>query len=67
MSMIAALAAEGGGLPMPPESYGLMALVFFGLLLGVTWTFRNTAQKHVPPSQTHGDTTPGHGTVERHH
>lgn len=61
MTAIAAFVAEEGhqALPMPPISYGLMAGVFFALLLGVTWAFRNTAQKSVPPSETHGH----HGAV----
>lgn len=64
---VAALVSEAGHLPMPAISYGLVALVFFALLLGITWTFRNTAQKHVPPSETHGQQGEGHGTVTRHH
>lgn len=61
-----ALVAEGEhALPMPAISYGLIALVFFALLLGVTWAFRNTGQKYAPPSE-HGDHAHGHGTVERH-
>lgn len=63
-----ALVAEEGGhaLPMPAISYGLMALVFFALLLGVTWAFRNSSQKYAPPSE-HGDHGHAPGTVERHH
>jgi hypothetical protein len=68
MNALVALVAEEGGheaLPMPPLSYGLMALVFFALLLGVTWAFRNTHQKHVEPGEGHGHGAPG--AVERHH
>jgi len=69
MSMtVAALAAEEAvHLPMPAVSYGLIALVFFALLLGITWTFRNTAQKHMPPAESHGEHGDGSGAVERHH
>ena len=36
-------------LPMPPWLYGVIALVLFAFLLGVTWSFRGTAQKYAPP------------------
>ena len=75
MSMIVAFLAEEGGheaQPMPPLSYGLMALVFFALLLGVTWAFRNNHQKSTPPEgDGHGHGAVGHGghpgQVEGHH
>lgn len=35
-------------LPMPPWAFGVIALVAFALLLGVTWAFRGTAQRHTP-------------------
>ena len=37
-------------LPMPPWLFGVIALVAFAFLLGVTWSFRGTAQKYAPPS-----------------
>ena len=36
-------------LPMPPWLYGVIALVLFAFLLGVTWSFRGTAQKYAQP------------------
>lgn len=69
-SNVLSLIAEEAGhdLPMPATSYGLLALVFFALLLAVTWTFRNNHQKHVPPSETHGaEHAVDQGTVDRHH
>jgi hypothetical protein len=42
-------------LPMPPAAYGALAFLAFLILLGVTWSFRNTANK-VP--DRHG-TRPG--------
>lgn len=36
-------------LPMPPWLYGVIALVAFAFLLGVTWSFRGTAQRYAPP------------------
>ena len=39
---------------MPPWLFGVIALVAFAFLLGVTWSFRGTAQKYAPP--THGGT-----------
>lgn len=44
-------------LPMPPLAYGLMALGAFVVLLGVTWSFRGTAQKVSGP---HGHGGGGH-------
>lgn len=69
MSMIAALAAEEAhnALPLSPISYGLVALVFFALLLGVTWAFRNNHMKYAPPSEHGGHGDASHGSVERHH
>jgi hypothetical protein len=37
-------------LPMPPWLYGVIALVLFAFLLGVTWSFRGTAQKYARPN-----------------
>jgi hypothetical protein len=37
-------------LPMPPWVFGVLALVAFAVLLGVTWTFRGTAQKYARPN-----------------
>jgi hypothetical protein len=36
-------------LPLPPWTYGAMALAGFAFLLGVTWSFRGTAQKYARP------------------
>ena len=36
-------------LPLPPWIYGAMALAAFAFLLGVTWSFRGTAQKYARP------------------
>ncbi len=33
-------------LPMDPPVYGLIALLVFASLLGLTWTFRGSANKH---------------------
>jgi hypothetical protein len=32
-------------IPMSAEAFGVLALVVFGALLGLTWTFRNTSNK----------------------
>jgi hypothetical protein len=60
MSMTVArfLAAEPAAreLPMPPWMFGVIALVAFAFLLGVTWSFRGTGQKYAPP---------GHGEAAR--
>jgi hypothetical protein len=37
--------AEVHHIPMSPNAFGLLALIVFGALLGLTWTFRNTSNK----------------------
>jgi hypothetical protein len=37
-------------LPMPPLAYGGIAFAAFILLLGVLWSFRNTAAKYDTPA-----------------
>lgn len=39
-------------LPMPAWLYGVIALVAFAFLLGLTWSFRGTAQKYARPDLT---------------
>jgi hypothetical protein len=50
MSLALTLAAETGEtgtkLPMAPEMFGIIALIVFGALLGLTWTFRGNSNKH---------------------
>ena len=46
-------------LPMPPWLYGVIALVLFAFLLGVTWSFRGTAQKYAQPASHGGSPRPG--------
>ena len=52
-------------LPMPPWLYGVIALVLFAFLLGVTWSFRGTGQKYAAPAP-HGG-YPGHPAAEAAH
>ena len=66
MSMtVAFLAAEEAAhteLPMPPWMYGLLALLGFAFLLGVTWSFRGTSQKYARPDMegvSHDASAPG--------
>lgn len=56
-------------LPVPPWLVGVMALVTFAFLLGVTWSFRGTAQKYARPDlsgERHDATAtgPDHGGVD---
>lgn len=37
-------------LPMPPWMFAAIAIVAFLFLLGVTWSFRGTAQKYARPN-----------------
>ncbi|MGL5816312.1 MAG: hypothetical protein ACRCYR_02010 [Phycicoccus sp.] len=39
-------------LPIPPWSFGVLALLAFAVLLGLTWSFRGTAQKYARPGLT---------------
>jgi len=50
MSVSYHLLAQGAAeplqeIPMSAEAFGVLALVIFGALLGLTWTFRNTSNK----------------------
>lgn len=50
MSQVMVLAAgpaqSGAGLPLTAPMYGVIALLVFGALLGLTWTFRGSSNKH---------------------
>ena len=74
MSTVATLATAGTltvrELPIPSWAYGAIAFASFLVLLGVLWTFRNTAAKYDTsarvrhdypgdPSGPHGTTDPG--------
>ena len=53
MSMTVALAAAeeaAGELPLPAWMFGVMVLLAFAFLLGVTWSFRGTSQKYARPN-----------------
>ena len=49
-------------LPMPPWAFGVIAFGAFLVLLGVLWSFRNTAARHDRPAG-HGD---AHGSQGSH-
>lgn len=50
MSNVLTLAAEtvehSRSLPFSAETFGAVALIAFGALLGLTWSFRNTSNRH---------------------
>ena len=48
-SLAAAETAKLRELPMPPWAFGAIALASFLALLGVLWTFRNTAARYDRP------------------
>jgi hypothetical protein len=64
MPTVASLASAGTEtvreLPIPAWSYGALALACFMLLLGVLWSFRNTAAKYDTPIRV-TDEGPGDG------
>jgi hypothetical protein len=52
-------------MPMPPTAYGAIAFATFMVLLGILWTFRNTAARHDTPVRVeHGDTQGAHGAAD---
>ena len=68
---VLALAAEtqeaARELPMPVIAYFIIAFSLFLVLLGITWSFRNTAYKVQSPRRgegTHGSTS---GSDGAHH
>ncbi|NHA68904.1 hypothetical protein [Phycicoccus flavus] len=51
------VAAEEAGhreLPIPPLLIGVLAILAFAFLLGVTWSFRGTHHKYAPPPRRGG-------------
>jgi hypothetical protein len=53
-------------LPMPPWMFAVIALLSFAFLLGVTWSFRGTAQKYARPNLEgvrHDAAAPGPGST----
>jgi hypothetical protein len=72
MPTVAALATAGTEklreLPMPAWAFGAVAFASFLVLLGVLWTFRNTAAKYDTPVRAEHDgpgSAPGpHGTAD---
>jgi hypothetical protein len=45
-SLLAAGTEPPHSLPMAPAAFGLLALAAFGLLLAVTYAFRNVSNRH---------------------
>lgn len=67
--LVAEEAAGHHALPMPTWVFGVLALVAFAALLGVTWSFRGAAQKYASPrAGGHGSADAGHdGAGGAHH
>ncbi len=63
------VAAESGhGLPIPAYFYGLIALAFFAMMLGVLFAFRQAATKIASADNTvaHDDHGDGHQAEDHH-
>lgn len=65
------VAESGHGLPVPPYVYGLIALAFFAMMLGVLFAFRQTAAKVPSADNTvahddHGQGGAGHHAGDHH-
>ena len=74
MTTAALLAAEEAAthneLPVPPWVIGVMGLVFFAFLLGVTWSFRGMHHKYAPPpgqNEPHAEDEPHWPEHPGHH
>ncbi|MBM6404668.1 hypothetical protein JQN72_10490 [Phycicoccus sp. CSK15P-2] len=66
--VVAAEEAAHHELPIPPWLIGLIALVVFAALLGVTWSFRGTAYKYpVPAAPSKGEDEPHWPEHPGHH
>lgn len=51
--------AAAGSIPLPKYMFGVLALVGFALLLGVTWAFRGAYNRYAPPAE-HTDDSDSH-------
>ena len=68
--LVAEEAAAHGDLLVPPWAVGVMGLVFFAFLLGVTWSFRGSHHKYAPPpgrSEPHAEDEPHWPEHPGHH
>jgi hypothetical protein len=61
LPLLVRAAEEGPGLPLISGVYPIIALVFFAVLGGVTWSYRDVAHRHADKT---GDLGP-HGAA--HH
>ena len=69
MPTVATLATAGTAklreLPMPTWAFGAIAFASFLVLLGLLWSFRNTAAKYDTPVRVqHGDSGDSHGSTD---
>lgn len=71
LSLVIAAEETTRELPMPKIAYFIIAFALFLVLLGVTWSFRNTAYKIQRPTHVdeHGNLQieGGHGSDGSHH
>ena len=66
-TLVAATEEATRELPMPVIAYFVIAFLVFVLLLGVTWSFRNTAAKLGSPRRAPGAGHAGHGAADHAH
>jgi hypothetical protein len=66
-TLVAATEEATRELPMPVIAYFIIAFGVFVLLLGVTWSFRNTAAKLGSPRRAPGAGPAGHGAADHAH
>lgn len=70
LSTLASLAAESERhveLPIPPSAYGLIALLFFAIMLGALFAFRQAATKVATADNTVVHEDHGHHGAGDHH
>jgi hypothetical protein len=62
VATLTAITAVERELPMPPWAFAAIAFGGFLVLLGVLWSFRNTAAKYDIPEIQHDARGPQHGS-----
>lgn len=68
MIVLAVVEAEAENqLPMAPMWFGIIALIFFGVLFAITWSFRGAAHRHDPRAFVPHDHSAGGGSTGSGH
>jgi hypothetical protein len=60
LPLLVRAAEEGPGLPVISGVFPIIALVFFAVLAGVTWSYRDVAHRHADKTGDLGPHGPSH-------